>query len=145
MLHLEKFSFIINQATDLSTSKQLAILATYFDMDAFQTKHYLVDTVKVEAGTAKAIYSSVQNTSPEVFIPMENIIGYLSDTTNVILGERECANSEMHVQLIPFSFFLCRKNFAKEFRRIMLGHICTLPPFIKNTRCLQRVPKSLRC
>ena len=144
MLHLEKFSFIINQATDLSTSKQLAILATYFDMDAFQTKH-LVDMVKVETGTAKAIYSSVQNTFPEVLIPMENIIGYLSDTTNVILGERECANSEMHVPLIPLSFFLCRKNFAKEFRRIMSEHICTLPPFIKNTRCLQTVPKSLRC
>ena len=87
-LRSEKFSFIIDEATDLSTSKQLAILATYFDMDAFETKHYLVDMVEVEAGTAEAIYSSVKNTFTELLIPMENIIGYSSDTTNVMFGER---------------------------------------------------------
>jgi hypothetical protein len=48
----EKFSFIIDEATNLSTSKQLAILVTYFDMDAFESKQYLVDMVVVEAGTA---------------------------------------------------------------------------------------------
>ena len=75
MLRSQKFSFIIDEATDLSTSKQLAILTTYFDMDAFETKHYLVDMVEVEAGTAEGIYSSVKNTFTELFIPMENIIG----------------------------------------------------------------------
>ena len=87
-LRSEKFSFIIDKATDLSTSKQFAILATYFDMDAFETKHYLVDMVEVEAGTAEAIYSEVKNTFTELLIPMENIIGYSSDTTNVMFGER---------------------------------------------------------
>ena len=62
-------------------------MSTYFDMDAFETKHYLVNMVEVEAGTAEAIHSSVKNTFTELLIPMENIIGYSSDTTNVMFGE----------------------------------------------------------
>jgi hypothetical protein len=81
------FSFIIDETTDLSTSKQLAILATYFDMDSFESKHYLVDMVEVEEGTAQGIYSSVKETFSDLKIPMENIVGYSSDTTNVMFGE----------------------------------------------------------
>ena len=147
-LRSEKFSFIIDEATDLSTSKQLAILATYFDMDAFETKHYLVEMVEVEAGTAEAIIGYSSDTTGEHYWLLVRY--YQRDVWRkkfgfpaVKVGAKECANSEMLVPLNPFSFFLRRKNVAKEFRRIMSGHICTLPPFIKKTRCLQAIPKFL--
>ena len=47
---LQFFSIIIDKTTDLTTAKQLAILATYFDMESFESKYYLVDTVEVEDG-----------------------------------------------------------------------------------------------
>ena len=43
------FSVIIDETTDLSTVKQLAVLATYFDWSSFQSKYYLLDMVEVEA------------------------------------------------------------------------------------------------
>ncbi|CAB4024753.1 Hypothetical predicted protein [Paramuricea clavata] len=96
-LRSEKFSFVIDEATDLSTSRQLAILATYFDMDAFETKHYLVHMVEVEARTAEAcaIYSSVKNTFTELLIPMKNITGYSSDTTNMMFGRERNSVSQL--------------------------------------------------
>ena len=155
-LRSEKFSFIIDEATDLSTSKQLAILATYFDTDAFETKHYLVDMVEVEAGTAEAIYSSVKNTFTELLISPDEeyhwlFVGYYQRDVwrkkfgfpAVEIGAKECAKSEMLLPLNPLSFFLCRKKVAKGFRRSMSGHLCTFPPFIEKTRCLQRISKFL--
>ena len=52
------FSVIIDETTDLSTIKQLAVLATYFDWNSFQSKYYLLDMVEVEDGTANGIFSA---------------------------------------------------------------------------------------
>lgn len=54
-LRSRQFSFIIDETTDKSTAKQLAILATYFDMESFQPKQFLLDLIEVEDGTAKEI------------------------------------------------------------------------------------------
>lgn len=72
------------------------LLATYFDMDAFKTK-YLVNTVK--AVTAEGIYSSVRNTFTEILIPMENIVGYSSDITNMMFGERNLVSQLLKSEL----------------------------------------------
>ena len=82
-----KFSFIIDETTDKSTAKQLAILATYFDMESFQSKQFLLDMIEVEDGSAKGIYSAVKQSFADLHVPMNNIIGYSSDTTNVMFGQ----------------------------------------------------------
>ena len=86
-LRERKFSIIIDETTDKSTLKQLAILATYFDMETFTSKYYLVDMIEVVDGTAKGIYSALKQACADQFIPMDNLIGYSSDTTNVMFGE----------------------------------------------------------
>ena len=86
-LRSRKFSFIIDETTDKSTSKQLAILTTYFDMESFQLKKYLLDMIEVDDGSAKGIYSALKQSFNELRVPMDNIIGYSSDTTNVMFGE----------------------------------------------------------
>lgn len=87
VLRSRKFSFIIDETTDKSTAKQLAILATFFDIESFKGKQYLLDMIEVEDGSAQGIYSAVKKTFTELHVPMENIIGYSSDTTNVMFGK----------------------------------------------------------
>ena len=87
-LRENKFGIIIDEATDKSSLKQLAILATYFDTESFETKNFLVDMVECADGKADSIYKALKETFQEHHIPMENIIGYSSDTTNVMFGER---------------------------------------------------------
>lgn len=85
-LQSRMFSMIIDETTDLSTVKQLAVLATYFDMQSFESKYFLLDMVEIVDGTANGIYSAVKQVFSELHIPMANIIGS-SDTTNVMFGE----------------------------------------------------------
>ena len=114
-LRERKFSVIIDETTDMGTLKQLAVLVTYFDMEAFSSKYYLLDMVEAADG----IYSAVKRVFSELHIPMNNIIGYSSDTTNVMLWEHhsvetvnkcrisKCCHGEMLLSLDPFGGFLC--------------------------------------
>lgn len=109
-LRSQKFSFIIGETTDLSTSKQLAILATYFDMNSFESKHYLLDMVEVEEDTAQGICLSIKTMFSELHIPMENIIGYSSDTTNVMFGERNSVSQLLKAEYKNVHVVKCSCN-----------------------------------
>ena len=56
-------------------------------MQSFESKYFLLDMVELVDGTANGIYLATKQVFLELHIPMENIIGYSSDTTNVMFGE----------------------------------------------------------
>ena len=87
LLRCRFFSVIIDEATDQSTEKQLAIVATFFDMEKFEMQYWLVDMLETEDGSAKGVYSKMKEAFSNMNIPMSNIIGYSSDTTNVMFGQ----------------------------------------------------------
>ena len=62
-------------------------MATYFDMGSFQLKQFLLDVVEVKDGTAKGIYSAVKQSFADLHVPISDIIGYSSNTTNVMFGQ----------------------------------------------------------
>ncbi|XP_028408810.1 uncharacterized protein LOC114531390 [Dendronephthya gigantea] len=86
-LQSHSYSLIIDETTDMSTAKQLAVLTTFFDMESFEYKSFLLDMAEIVQGTAEGIYSTVKHVFAELHIPMERMIGYSSDTTNVMFGE----------------------------------------------------------
>lgn len=87
LLRCKFFSIIIDEATDQSTKKQLAILANFFDIEKFKMDYWLVDMVEADDGTALGIYTQLKETFNDLHIPMTRIIGYSSDTTNVMFGQ----------------------------------------------------------
>ena len=93
------FSIIIDEATDRSSKKQLAILATCFDVNDFKTEYFLLDMVEFSNSSARGIFSTIKQAFNEHGIAMENIIGYSSDTTNVMFGEN---NSVVKLQASEF-------------------------------------------
>ena len=105
------FSIIIGEATDRSTQKQLAIIVVFLDLDKFALQYFLVDLVETEDGSANGIYSKVKQAFIDLNIPINNIVGYSSDTTNVMFGENhfisQLLRSEVsYVQLIKCSCHL---------------------------------------
>ena len=56
-------------------------------MQSLEYKLFLLDMPEIVDGTAKGIYSAVKHVFAELHIPMEKMIGYSSDTTNVMFGE----------------------------------------------------------
>jgi hypothetical protein len=87
LLRSNVFSIIIGEATDKSTQKQLAIVAVLFNVEKFELEYWLVAMVETEDGSADGIYSKIKETFSGINIPISNIIGYSSDTTNVMFGE----------------------------------------------------------
>jgi hypothetical protein len=111
LLRSRKFSVIIDEATDKSVKKQLAIIATFFDIEKFEVQYWLVDMIETEDGSATGIYAKMKETFLQHNIPMRNIIGYSSDTTNVMFGQynsvSQLLKSEFsYVQLVKCSCHL---------------------------------------
>ena len=50
------FSIIIDEATDRSSKKQLAVLATYLDVNDFKTTYFLLDMVECSDSSARGIF-----------------------------------------------------------------------------------------
>ena len=82
------FSIIPDETTDVSTEKQLGICVIYFDENDMKIVTRFFDMVSVVDSTANGLYQAIKNALNEKAIPMENIIGYSSDTTNVMFGEQ---------------------------------------------------------
>ena len=111
LLRLQKFSTIIDETTDVSTRKQLAIVTCYFDTKCFQSKQILLDMAEVEDSTAEGIYSAFKGVFQTLNIPMDNIIGYSSDTTNVMFGAHNSVSQLLksdvrHVHVVKCSCHL---------------------------------------
>ena len=95
------FSVIIDETTDLSTIKQLAVLGYIFEWNSFKSKYYSLDMVEVEDGTANGIFSVLKKTFAQLHVSMNNIIDYSSDTTNVMFGENNSV-SQLLKSEVPF-------------------------------------------
>ncbi|CAB4003218.1 zinc finger MYM-type 1-like [Paramuricea clavata] len=84
-LKSNKFSLIIDETTDLSTTSQLAILGVFFNEQEFCLEIILIDLVPLPNGTANTIYNTLIGNLKEKGIPMKNI-GFCADTCNVMFG-----------------------------------------------------------
>ncbi|XP_068203116.1 zinc finger MYM-type protein 6-like [Palaemon carinicauda] len=83
-----KFSLIIDESTDLSTLKDLVLLARFYDQNVQKTCDMFLDLLEVKDCTAQGIYTSIVNFFDVHSIPVENLIGFASDNASVMMGER---------------------------------------------------------
>ena len=85
-LKANKFSLIIDETTDRSTTSQLAIVGVYFDDTSYKLETILIDLVPLPNGTANTIYETLIGTLKEKDIPMRNVIGFSADSCNLMFG-----------------------------------------------------------
>ena len=98
------FSIIPDETTDVSTEKQLGICVVYceqLDKNDLKIVTRFFNMVSVLNSTANGLYHAIKTAFNEKEIPMENIIGYSSDTTNVMFGEQHSVASLLKRQ-IPY-------------------------------------------
>ena len=87
ILRASYFSIIPDETTDVSTEKQLGICVAYFNEKTMEPVTRFFDMVSVEDSTANGLYGAIKNAFEGKAIPVKNIVGYSSDTTNVMFGE----------------------------------------------------------
>ena len=86
IMNTKHFSIIIDESTDRSTTKSLAIAVNYFSMknESVQTK--LLNLIPVTSGTAEDLFVVLSTELKKNHLGIESLIGFSADTTNVMFG-----------------------------------------------------------
>ena len=77
-----KFSLIIDETTDRSTTSQLAIVGVYFYDTSYKLETILIDLVALPDGTANTIYKTLISTLKEKLMKERNS----ADSCNMMFG-----------------------------------------------------------
>ena len=99
------FSLIIDETTDISTHKELALVTRQYDEQSMTVKCSLYELVEVTGGSAEQLFQAITRAFETDSISFENLIGFAADTTNVMFGEHNSVVSRLK-QKVPDLFVL---------------------------------------
>ncbi|CAH1102899.1 unnamed protein product [Psylliodes chrysocephalus] len=87
ILKENKFSVIIDETTDVSIKKSLAILVRCTDLDLQKVRDRLLALVEVNDLTAEGILEQILADIKNLCIPIPNLIGFAADNAAVMMGK----------------------------------------------------------
>lgn len=124
----KKFSLIIDESTDLSTTKHMCLVVRYLKDNRIRDS--FLTLIEVSAATASVLYEHIVNFFNEHEIPYkENMIGFAADGANVMMG----ANNSVMVLLkrdIPHLFVM--KCICHSYH-LVASYACEkLPRFVED-------------
>ena len=123
-LKSDHFSLIIDETTDISTTKELALVTRQYNKQEKIVKCYLYELVEVPEGNAEAIFQAICKVLEKDNIPLINVIGFAADTTNVMFGWNNSVVSRFQ-QAVPNIFiFRCICHSA----HLCASHACEKLP-----------------
>lgn len=89
------FSLIIDESTDVSTTKVLAVAAKYYSTKLQSPQTKFLCMVDLTGETAQDLFNSLNNALTARNLDLANLIGFAADTTNVMFGERNSVVSKI--------------------------------------------------
>lgn len=127
-LRQSKFSLIIDESTDLSTTKHLCLVSRYAKMN--RIKDCFLALIPLEEANAATLFEHIVNFFRSNDIPYKsNLIGFASDGANVMMGRNNSVVTLLQTE-IPNIFIL--KCTCHSFH-LCASYACTkLPRFIED-------------
>ncbi|XP_068250343.1 zinc finger protein 862-like [Palaemon carinicauda] len=119
-LKVTKFSIIPDETTDVSGDKQLAICVVYFDYEKFESVTSFFDMVNVHKCDSVSLYEAIKKCFEDKSIPLINIIGFSSDTCNVMFGETLSVVALMKSEFPNITFVKCNCHMI----HLCMSHAC---------------------
>lgn len=80
------FSVIMDETTDKASIKQCALTVIYVDHLTGSVKTNFFDIFEMSSTTAEDLYNALLQSLRSKDIPLENLVGFSADTTNVMFG-----------------------------------------------------------
>lgn len=102
-LSKQKFSLIIDESTDVSTTKSLVLLARYFDFTFNKVRDRFLAMIELRNSDAESIFKCIQKCFIELKIPLQNCIGLASDNASVMTGKKSGVKA-LFLKENPFLF-----------------------------------------
>lgn len=132
----KKVSVLLDEASDVSNKKLLCILVKYIHGNKIKTQVLGLKEVDSDHGTAKGLYTLLEDSLTEFNIKAKNVVGYCADNASVMMGPKESVkqyllNSNPHlisngcichtIHLVAVSAAACLPEKLDNF----LHNICT--------------------
>lgn len=83
---LSTFSIIIDESTEVSTTKVLAIAIKFYAEESQSVKTRLLGIVDVQGETAQCLFDALSSALNDRGLEIREMIGFAADTTNVMFG-----------------------------------------------------------
>lgn len=83
-LQVSNFSLIIDETTDISSKKCLAVVARYYKNGVISDVFFSL--IELESGTSESVFKSVMDLLNKYKIPVKNLTGIGADNCNVMMG-----------------------------------------------------------
>lgn len=99
ILREQEFSICIDETTDLTNDQSLGIIVRYIDFKRNKICDDLWDIVlcrdsdETQKVDAEHVYRQIIQSFNEAKVPMENVLAFCSDTTNLMMGENNSVAS----------------------------------------------------
>jgi hypothetical protein len=84
-----KFSLIVDETTDVSTTKQLCVLIRYYSQAKETILTAFVDLVSLVHACADDIFNAIKECLAGIDLKLEDCVGYGSDGASVMVGEHD--------------------------------------------------------
>lgn len=128
-----KFSCLVDESTDIASSKTICIVVRFFNEEKLKLTTVLWDLLPVFSpdqecnfeATGEHIFNIIIKSFEDCGVPTENICGFGSDGCNVMMGEFNSVASRFRkkcpgiyiVKCICHSLHICASNACKELPR----------------------------
>lgn len=113
-LKQHKFSVIIDESTDVSTTKCLTVLVKYYDPDANIIHTGTLELIDMYdnnreciGSTGENLYELLIHTFTSNQIPLDNFVGFAADGASNIMGEHNSLSSRLRDAMPGITIFKC--------------------------------------
>lgn len=84
----QPFSLIIDETTDVSTTKCLVLVVRYFDFVVCKVRDKFLSLISIENCDSLNIYKTIVTFFQNIQVPHKNIVGFASDNASVMMGKK---------------------------------------------------------
>lgn len=116
------FSVIIDESTDLSANKSLAVVVRYYDDSTKSVEDSFLNIIDVKDATSSALFETLLELLNKLKVPLSNLLGFAADNASVMMGQHsgiqarlKSLNEHLFVaRCICHSFNLCAAEACKK-------------------------------
>lgn len=127
-----EFSVIVDESTDVSSTKCLCVIVKYFDIDARTINTEILELIDVYGSddenvgsTGESLYSRLMKTLNTYHIPPDNFVGFAADGASNVMGDQNSLCSRLRttfpgitiMKCICHSIHLCASEAVKTLPR----------------------------
>lgn len=148
------FSIMIDESTDKSNVKHLAIVTRIVDSLSYDVKDEFAALIKVPKVSAKDIFDAIVNFFNEMNVPYKkNLVGFASDGANVMFGEHHSVKSLLEkevpqifvIKCLCHSLALCASYACEKIPIGVEELICEIYTYMKYSYKRQANYKEFQC